>query len=152
LALNTYHCGVSEHVLPDPGSAFGARVRVRLREESTIWWTTVGRDGTPQPNPVWFLWQDDGFLVYNTASAHRLVHIARRPTVALHFDSDGRGGDIVVFRGRAQRMSDYPAPHDNDDYVHKYGPGMTEISGSLQAFSEAYPIAVRIAIDTVRGY
>ena len=29
------------------------------------WMTTVGDDGTPQPNPVWFLWDEDGFLVFS---------------------------------------------------------------------------------------
>ena len=28
----------------------------RLTGEMTIWLTTVGRDGTPQPNPAGFLW------------------------------------------------------------------------------------------------
>ena len=39
-------------VLPDPQSPFGARVRERLRDENVIWFTTVGADGTPQPNPA----------------------------------------------------------------------------------------------------
>ncbi len=37
-------------------SLYGERVRRRLTGEMTIWLTTVGRDGTPQPNPVGFLW------------------------------------------------------------------------------------------------
>jgi hypothetical protein len=28
---------------------YGERVRRRLTDETTIWLTTVGRDGTPQP-------------------------------------------------------------------------------------------------------
>ena len=43
-------------VLPDAGTPFGDRVRERLVDEQVIWLTTVGADGTPQPNPVWFLW------------------------------------------------------------------------------------------------
>jgi hypothetical protein len=34
----------------------GERVRRRLTGEMTIWLTTVGRDGTPQPNPVGVGW------------------------------------------------------------------------------------------------
>ena len=34
----------------------GERVRRRLTGEMTIWLTTVGRDGTPQPNLVGLLW------------------------------------------------------------------------------------------------
>jgi predicted pyridoxine 5'-phosphate oxidase superfamily flavin-nucleotide-binding protein len=46
---------MAESALPDSGTAFGERVRRRLREEQVIWITTVGKDGTPQPNPVGFL-------------------------------------------------------------------------------------------------
>jgi len=35
---------------------YGERVRRRLTGEMTIWLTRVGRDGTPQPNPVGFGW------------------------------------------------------------------------------------------------
>ena len=35
---------------------YGERVRRRLTGEMTIWLTTVGRDGTPQPNPAGFGW------------------------------------------------------------------------------------------------
>jgi len=41
-------------VLPDPTTPFGERVARRLREEPVIWFTSTSRDGTPQPNPVWF--------------------------------------------------------------------------------------------------
>jgi hypothetical protein len=41
-------------VLPDPATTFGKRVRRRLRDEPVSWFTTVGADGTPQPNPEAF--------------------------------------------------------------------------------------------------
>src|SRR6478609_6474665 len=44
-------------VIPD--TEFGARVRQRLQDETLIWFTTTSADGTPQPNPVWFLWEPD---------------------------------------------------------------------------------------------
>jgi len=43
---------MAESTLPDPSTAFGERVRRLLRDERVIWITTVGKDGTPQPNPV----------------------------------------------------------------------------------------------------
>ena len=44
-----------------------------MREEHIIWITTVGKDGTPQPNPVGFLFQDDrSILIYNMVNANRL--------------------------------------------------------------------------------
>ncbi|NIH78806.1 TIGR03667 family PPOX class F420-dependent oxidoreductase [Amycolatopsis viridis] len=139
-------------VLPDPSTAFGQRVRERLERERVVWLTTAGADGTPQPNPVWFLWAGDGFLVYNAVHAKRLSHIRDRPQVSLNFDSDGQGGDIVVFRGLARPVDSQPGPHENPAYVAKYGDAMTQISGSLEAFGEAYPQAVHITVRGVRGF
>ncbi|PZS13327.1 MAG: TIGR03667 family PPOX class F420-dependent oxidoreductase [Pseudonocardiales bacterium] len=140
-------------VLPDSGSDFGQRVRRRLREEQVVWFTTVGADGTPQPNPVWFLWDEGATaLVYNRADANRLTHIASRERVALQFDGDGHGGDIVVMLGRAQLVEDVPAPHANAAYVAKYGDAMTMVSGSPEAFSAAYPVAIAVQIERIRGH
>jgi phosphohistidine phosphatase len=85
-------------VIPD--SDFGTRARHRLQDEIVIWLTTTSADGTPQPNPVWFFWEEDAdaLLIYNANNAKRLEHVADRPRVSLHFDGNGRGGDIVARR------------------------------------------------------
>ena len=138
--------------LPDPSSAFGERVRRRLREEQVIWITTVGKDGTPQPNPVGFLLQDDdSILIYNAATANRIGHVAARPRVALHFDGDGSGGDIVVFAGTARRADDIPRPHENQAWLAKYGDGILRMFGSAETFSERFPIPLRVEIARTRG-
>lgn len=139
-------------VLPDAGTAFGKRVRARLRDEWVVWFTTVGADGTPQPNPVWFLWDGEGVVIYNLSTARRLTHLCKQPQVSLHFDSDGQGGDIVVLRGCARPLPDHPLPHELPTYLEKYREGMTQVSGSPEAFSEQYPAAVRVEITGVRGY
>jgi PPOX class probable F420-dependent enzyme len=135
-----------------PSGAFGERVRARLRDDYVIWLTTVGEDGTPQPNPVWFVWDGaDSVLVYNRADAHRLPHIEARPNIALHFDGNGRGGDIVVIAASARRDPDAPPAHENGDYVAKYADGMQRVSGSPEQFSVAYPVPLRITFRRVRG-
>jgi PPOX class probable F420-dependent enzyme len=79
-------CLTSE-VIPDRATAYGERVRRRLTEEPSIWLTTVGRDGAPQPNPVGFLWDgDDSLLIYSQNGARRLANIRRQPLVSLNFD------------------------------------------------------------------
>jgi PPOX class probable F420-dependent enzyme len=139
-------------VFPDPATDYGARVQRRLQSDKVIWLTTVGVDGTPQPNPVWFLWQDDGILVYNRPAAHRLTHLRERPRVALNLNSDGNGGDIVVLTGTAGLLPDHPGPHQDEQYLRKYGVDMARISGDVEQFGAAYSIAVRIAVDRVRGF
>jgi hypothetical protein len=44
-------------------------------------------------------------------NASRLNHVVDRPQVALHFDGDGTGGDIVVFAGAARRAAPMTSPH-----------------------------------------
>ncbi|MCU1659651.1 MAG: putative F420-dependent enzyme [Pseudonocardiales bacterium] len=140
-------------VLPDAGSDFGRRVRSRLADEIVIWLTTIAADGTPQPNPVWFVWQDpDTVLIYNRSGADRLAHIARRPRVALNFNGDAHGGNIVVLTGSAEVAAHLPPPHENAAYLAKYGERITQLSGRVEAFSEAYPTPLTVRVDRVRGF
>ncbi|MEU3271536.1 TIGR03667 family PPOX class F420-dependent oxidoreductase [Saccharomonospora sp. NPDC006951] len=141
--------GMAE-VLPPEGSPFGDRVRERLIGEQVVWLTTVGADGTPQANPVWFLWDDAGVLVFNRPDAHRLVHIGKRPRVSLHFDSEN-GENVVVLAGSAEIVGS-PAPKDLPAYVEKYGEGMVRVSGGREQFSDAYPVPMLVRIDRVRGF
>jgi PPOX class probable F420-dependent enzyme len=136
-----------------PEGTFGDRVAARLREAYVIWLTTVGSDGTPQPNPVWFIWDGaDTVIVYNRADAHRLAHISARPNVALHLDGNGRGGDIVVLAGRAERAPELPPPHEVAEYLAKYQAGMIRVSGSPERFSIDYPVPLRITVTRLRGH
>ena len=151
-AVPTIVSGVAKGALPDPSTPFGERVQRRLRDERVIWVTTVGKDGTPQPNPVGFLFQDDrSILIYNDVKANRVNHVVERPQVALHFDGDGTGGDIVVFTGTARRADDVPPPHENQAYVAKYGDGMARLSGSIEKFGKRFSVPLRIEITRVRG-
>lgn len=138
-------------VLPDASSSYGARVRQRLTDETVIWLTTVTADGTPQPNPVWFVWEgDDTVLIYNDRNAKRLARLRERPNVALHLNSTVEGGDIVVLTGDAEVL-DTPAILDNTAYLDKYLDDMVRISGTAEAFAEQYSIPVRVHISRVRG-
>ena len=143
---------MASNALPDPSTAFGERVRSRLRDERIVWLTTVGDDGVPQPNPVWFLWDGDSLLVYNRADANRVRHIRSRPRVALNFDGNGQGGDIVVLTGHAELSEGEPGCHEVPEYVAKYGERMTAIAGSPEGFSRAYPVPMRIRPLKTRGH
>lgn len=138
--------------LPDSDTAFGRMVRERLAGGRIVWLTTVGKDGTPQPNPVWFLHEDGEILVYSIASANRLVHVARRPRVSLNFDGDGQGGGVVVLTGDGRLVPDEPPPDENAAYLAKYENSMISVSGSVAEFAANYHVAMRIDITRVRGF
>jgi|SRR5690625_1176533 len=141
-------------VLPAPTTSFGRRVRDRLRDERIVWFTTVGRDGTPQPNPVWFIWNedDDTVMTYNLPSAHRMAHVAARPAVALHFNSDPQGGEVVVLRGLAERAPEIGPPDQSEQYLAKYRDAMSQVAGSVETFAATYSAPVRIRLTKVRGF
>lgn len=139
--------------IPDPSTPFGRRVQERLVDERIVWLTTVGADGTPQPNPVWFIRTGpDEIVTYNLPDAHRVAHIGARPTVSLHFNSDRYGNEVIVARGVAEVDHDAPPPDESPDYVAKYGDAMASISGSLAEFAAVYSTAVRVRMTRVRGY
>ena len=137
--------------LPDPATDFGARVARRLREEKIVWLTTVGADGTPQPNPVWFLWDGESALIYNLNSARRIEHLRRAPRVSLHLDGDGQGGDIVVLSGEARFSPAEPSADQVPAYVEKYGQDIARLFGTPAEFAARYAVAMRITPEKVRG-
>ena len=139
-------------VLPDPTTPFGQRVAERLEHEHLIWLTTTSADGTPQPNPVWFLWDGDTMLIYNKTDARRLTHIQRNPHISLNFDGNGRGGDIIVLTGTARLTSDDPSPDQHPRYVEKYHERIARSFHTPERFATLYPIPVRITITKVRGF
>lgn len=140
-------------LLPEAGTPFGDRVRRRLTDSMVIWFTSVGSDGTPQPNPVWFLWDGaDSVLVYNRPRALRLRHIAVSPRVSLNLDGDGKGGDIIVLSGDAALAPDVAAADTNAAYVAKYGDAMARVSGTAAGFAADYPSALVVRLDRVRGH
>ena len=139
--------------LPDAESDFGRRVRDRLRDEQVIWLTTTQADGTPQPNPVWFVWEDpDSLIVYNRPDAKRLLHVQTRPRVSLHFNSDETGDDIAVFVGSAVRDDCQAPPHEHPVYREKYADGHGPGERQRRAVHRRVGRPLLIRIDRIRGY
>ncbi len=138
--------------LPAEETEFGQRVRARLESEPVAWYTSVGRDGTPQPNPVWFLVQEDAILVYNRPRAARVQHARGGGRVALHLNSGANGNDIVVITGTAEVVDGAPTPDQHPAYVAKYRARMERVSGSLEKFGREYPVLIRVRPDRTRGF
>lgn len=139
-------------VLEGLESSFAERVRRRLSEGTVVWFTTVGRDGTPQPNPVWFVWDGvDEILIYSRAEANRVAHIKQRPRVSVNLDGNGRGGDILVLTGTATILPGHPLAHENPDYLAKYASAAVRIAGSVAVFSEEHTAVLRFTIEKIRG-
>ena len=136
----------------DLNSEFGQRASRRLMQETIVWLLTVDRHGAPQPRPVWFYWDGASVLVFSRPDAAKIDHIRRNPQVALHFDGDGMGGDIVVMLGRAQQDDGAGPAGSHREYLEKYAEGLRRIGMTVDQFSREYSSALRIHPSAIRGH
>jgi PPOX class probable F420-dependent enzyme len=136
----------------DERTEFGQRAARRLREERIAWLTTVSPKGTPQPVPVWFLWDSStSVLLYSQPDTPKLRNIGENPRVSLHLDGNGRGGDIVICMGVA-RISDDPSADQVAEYVEKYAELIERNRWTSASFAADYSVPVRITISRIRGH
>lgn len=136
----------------DTATPFGERAQRRLRDERIAWLTTTSADGTPQPIPVWFLWDgEDSFLIYSKPATAKLRNVAERPRVALHLESDGQGSDIVVVLGDLA-ISDDPPAHAVPAYVEKYAAFIARNSWTPESFADDYSVPLRLQATALRGW
>jgi PPOX class probable F420-dependent enzyme len=136
----------------DLSGDFGSRAAQRLDTEIVVWLTTVSADGTPQPTPVWFLWENETVLIYSKANQAKLRNIQRNPRVALHFDSDGTGGNVVVITGEARIDSQAAPANAVAAYLKKYREEITGIEMTPESFAKAYAVAIRVTPTGLRGF
>ena len=114
----------------------------------------VDAHGKAQPAPVWFVWDGATFLIFSRDDARRNTHIRAHPQVALNFDGNGKGGDIIVITGEARIVEGDPPTHEVPAYVAKYGERMARLypGQPLEAFSARYPVVIRVTPRRVRGF
>jgi PPOX class probable F420-dependent enzyme len=136
----------------DNSSGFGARIARQLGDELVLWLTTVGKSGTPAPNPVWFLWNGEQILVFSQAGKAKLHNIASNPRVSLNFNATHTGGDVGVISGEAV-IDEKPATDEElAAYASKYAEGLAGLDMTPEQFHRDYPVLVRITPDKLRGF
>ena len=120
----------------DLTTEFGRAVEKHLKGEHVVWLTTVDSHLTPQPRPVWFLWEDDSILIYSKPDAYKVRHIEKHPKVALHFNTDETGDKhVMVLTGEACIDMDCPLALDNPAYLKKYRAGIKDLNMTPEEFS-----------------
>jgi PPOX class probable F420-dependent enzyme len=134
-------------------SEFGQVVRRHLESEYVIWLTTIDSNLTPQPRPVWFIWEGDSFLIFSKPHAYKVKHIQDHPGVALHFNTDETGDrHVIVFTGTASIDTACAPAHTVPAYFKKYESGILALDMTPEIFSEEYSTAIRINPTDVRGW
>jgi len=136
----------------DISTDFGQRVQHHLEHNLIVWLTTVDASGTPQPRPVWFVWDGEEFLIYSRPDAYKVKHIEANASVALHFDSDEHGDEVIVFTGEARIVPDEPPVKDTPVYAEKYAKGIAGLNMTPQTMGDEYSTAIRVRPDHLRGW
>lgn len=140
--------------MPDFKSKFGRFAAKYLKNEYFIWLTTVDSAGTPQPRPVWFIWENESILIYSQAKAHKLKHIQKNPQVALHFNTEDELGEkrIIVLSGTARVDETSPPAYKHLAYMKKYRSGIARLDATPEQFSAEYSVLIRISPAQLRGW
>ena len=135
----------------DTSTDFGKRIARQLDDELVLWLTTVGKSGTPAPNPVWFLWNGDQILVSSQPDKAKLHNIAGHPRVSLNFNATHTGGDVGVISGTAV-IDDNPITGEAlAAYNTKYAEDIARLGMTPEQFHADYSVLVRITPDKLRG-
>jgi PPOX class probable F420-dependent enzyme len=137
----------------DLTTRFGRKVKRHLKQEYVVWLTTIGSDLSPQPRPVWFIWDGASFLIFSQPHARKVRHITAHPQVALHFNTDESGDkDVIVFVGTATIDPTVPPAHKVRAYFRKYRAGIEELGMTPEQFSREYSVAIRVTPISLRGW
>ncbi len=136
----------------DTSTPFGARIQQQLESEQVLWLTTVGKSGTPQPNPVWFHWDGETFLIFSQPNQAKLRHIAANPRVSLNFNTDQEGGDVAVFTGEARVVETAPPEARMSRYLAKYAEGIKRLGLTPEQLAETYSTVILMTPNKVRGF
>ena len=128
----------------DLTTGFGRAVERHLKEEYVIWLTTVDSRLTPQPRPVWFLWENDSILIFSKPDAFKVRHIEKHPRVSLHFNTDESGDEhVIILTGEARIDANTPPALELPAYLNKYRGGIADLNMTPESFSAEYSAPIR---------
>jgi len=123
------------------------RIERHLTGDLIAWLTTVTPAGRPAPRPVWFVWDGAAIIIYSLNGGAKLRHIQANDQVAVHFNSNADGGDIVVISGRAEFVPDAPPPSQFPGLLDKYAAAISRMGQSAQWYDDEYGVALRVVPD-----
>ena len=137
----------------DLKTEFGQAVARHMKSENVIWLTTVDSHLTPQPRPVWFLWEYETILIFSQPGAYKIKHIKQHPRVALHFNTDHTGDrHVIVMTGEAIIDPNGVTANQVPAYLEKYKTGIADLNMTPEAFNAEYSTLIRIAPSELRGW
>ncbi len=136
----------------DPNGLLGQRALERLQRETNIWLTTVSKDGTPFPKPVWFWWDDEAILIYSQPNALAVKHLGRGPRVSVNFDRAGGPGGVLAMTGSTTCLEIDPGKQEAA-FLAKYAAMLPTLRANYgEDFAALYTVLIRVVPDRLMGH
>ncbi|HET9897884.1 MAG TPA: TIGR03667 family PPOX class F420-dependent oxidoreductase [Streptosporangiaceae bacterium] len=129
-----------------------AEAAERLKTEPCIWLTTVSKTGQPQSSLVWFLWDGAEFLIYGSKTGHKTPNIKGNSRVSLNLDSNGSGGGVITFEGKARIDEAGQPPAQVPDYAAKYQAQVDAFGWTFDQIAGDYPHVIKVSPTRVRAF
>lgn len=89
-----------------PGGPVPETFHPLLRSNTLAFVSTVGPNGGPQVNPVWFIWEGDELLLSVTTAKQKYRNILRNPQIAAAFIESGTPQRYLEIRGHVVAIED----------------------------------------------
>lgn len=127
----------------------------RLRSTPVAWLTTVRPDGAPHLVPVWFLWSDDGFIVFSKPAARKALNVAADGRVMLAIGRAEDDFDVQLVEGTARILpvgASSVLPALATQLSAKYADWMAAIGLTLEEFAATYRSVIRIEPTRFLGW
>ncbi|QFY10835.1 TIGR03618 family F420-dependent PPOX class oxidoreductase [Nonomuraea phyllanthi] len=82
---------------------------------------TIGRDGTPNVNPVWTIWDGEYLRFTTTTDRRKYRNVVENPHVAVSINDPERPYRYVEIRGVVERVDPDPSGDFFDVLANRYG-------------------------------
>lgn len=136
----------------DTSTEFGAKVAQRIEEQKLAWLTTVSGDGTPQPNPVWFIFDNGTFVIFSQPNQAKLTNIRRTGRVSFNLESIDEE-TITIFTGHAEIVPYESIPKSLlDRYIERYTEGLKNLKMTREEYEATYTVPIRFTPEKLRGW
>lgn len=122
-----------------------ARIDGLLRSRSTVWLSTVARDGTPHLVPIWFSWDGERLFVASKPHARKVRNLRENPRLMLALGEPDDDFDVGLVEAEAELPDVTTAELLPSDHLAKYRRQMRELAIDPAEYVETYsqPVLVR---------
>ncbi|MEZ4515835.1 MAG: pyridoxamine 5'-phosphate oxidase family protein [Chloroflexota bacterium] len=92
-------------------------IEARLSRESTIWLSTVRRDGRPHLAPLWYVWIDGRIYFCTGTNSQKFTNMIGNQNVALALPDTG---NVLIIEGEAHTAPRAVADTMAEHFYNKY--------------------------------